>query len=94
MRSRESLCNFQLFGISAVIEHPSYRRSRTRESPLGQAASRGAAHFWGVLRGGTGPKRFGTMVGFIWLDSQDLLSILDLFRSIFVDLGPGCLSET
>ena len=51
-------------------------------------------NFWGVLGRGTGRKRLGSTVGFIWADSQDLATILDPLRTIFADLGPDRLSET
>ena len=48
----------------------------------------------GVLGRGTGPKR-EEMAGRTWgVDSQDLATILDPFRAIFVDLGPDRLSAT
>ena len=45
-------------------------------------------NIWDFLGRGTGPKRFGTTVGFVWVDSQDLATILDPFRAILVILGP------
>ena len=69
-------------------------RSRTREPPPGWPISRFRAIFWGVLGRGTGRKRSGTPVGFIWVDSRGLATILDTFRAIFVHLGPDRLSET
>ena len=54
----------------------------------------GSDHFGGGLGRGTGRKRFGSTVGFIWVDSQDLATILDPFRTIFADLGPDRLSAT
>ena len=48
---------------------------------------------WALGRG-TGPKGDKKAGGFTGTDSQDLATILDPFRTIFVDLGPGRLSET
>ena len=53
-----------------------------------------SGHFGGVLGRGTGRKRFGSTVGFMWADSQYLATILDPFRTIFANLGPDCVSET
>ena len=43
---------------------------------------------------GTGPKRLEMAVGFIWVDSRGLATILDPFRTIFRDLAPDRLSAT
>ena len=69
-------------------------RSRTLGPPPGQADFKVSGNSGWVLGRGTGPKRFGTTEGFIWVDSQDLATILDPFRAIFADLGPDRLSET
>ena len=45
-----------------------------------------------VLGRGTGPKREEMAGRFTGVDSQDLATILDPFRGIFVDLGPDRLS--
>ena len=66
-------------------------RSRTREPPPGQVDFGGSVHFLKVFGNGTGPKRFGTTVGFIWVDSHALATILDPFWTIFADLGPDTL---
>ncbi len=46
---------------------------------------------WGRGTGPRGEKMAGACPG---VDSQDLATILDPFRAIFVDLGPGRLSAT
>ena len=69
-------------------------RSRTREPTPGQADFEVSGRFGGFLGHGTGPKRREMAVGFIWVDSQDLATILDPFRTIFGNLGPDPLSET
>ena len=46
------------------------------------------AGFW------TCPRGLGTALRSIWVDSQDLATILDPFRTIFDDLGPERLSAT
>ena len=43
---------------------------------------------------GTDPKRLEMAVGFIWVNSRGLATILDPFRTILDDLGPDGLSET
>ena len=83
----------------AIADVNSGRRPGTsEESNLRAAAQTGdfgvSGHFWGVLGRGTGRKRFGSTVGFIWSDSQDLATILDPFRTIFANLGPDRVSET
>ena len=56
--------------------------------------------FWGFVSFsvGFGPQdwseRWEAAVGFIWVDSQDLATILDAFRTILADLGRDRLSET
>ena len=47
-----------------------------------------------VLGRGTGPRGEKMAAACLGLDSQDLATILDPFRAIFVDLGPDRLSET
>ena len=47
-----------------------------------------------VLGRGTAPKREEIAGGSPGVDSQDLATILDPFRTIFVDLGPDRLSAT
>ena len=47
-----------------------------------------------VLARGTGPKREEMAGRSPGTDSQDLATILDPFRAIFVDLGPDRLSGT
>ena len=47
-----------------------------------------------VLGRGTGPKREEMAGRSPGVDSQDLATILDPFRAIFVDLGPDRLSAT
>ena len=44
----------------------------------------------------TGPKASRTAVGFIWVDSQDLATILEPFRTIVDDFGPDffCRNRT
>ena len=69
-------------------------RSRTWEPPSGQADFGLPALFSQVLGRGTCRKRSGTAVGFIWVDSRGLATILDPFRTIFVHLRPDRLSET
>ena len=43
---------------------------------------------------GTGPRGEKMAAACPGVDSQDLATILDPFRTIFVDLGPDRLSET
>ena len=43
---------------------------------------------------GTGPRSKKMAGGFMWANSEDLATILDPFRTIFVDLGPDRLSAT
>ena len=47
-----------------------------------------------VLGRGTGPRGEEMAGRFTGTDSQDLATILDPFRTIFVDLGPDHLSAT
>ena len=47
-----------------------------------------------VLGRGTGPKRQKIAGRSPGVDSQDLATILDPFRAIFVDSGPDRLAET
>ena len=47
-----------------------------------------------ILGRWTGPRGEKMAGGFTGTDSQDLATILDLFRAIFDDLGPDRLSET
>ena len=47
-----------------------------------------------VFGRGTGPKREEMAGRSLGTDSQDLATILDPFRTIFVDLGPDRLSAT
>ena len=47
-----------------------------------------------VLGHGTGPKGEEMAAACPGVDSQDLATILDPFRAIFVDLGPDRLSAT
>ena len=47
-----------------------------------------------VLGRGTGPRGEKMAGGFTGTDSQDLATILEPFRAIFVDLGPDRLSAT
>ena len=68
--------------------------SRTQGRRPGTSRSGFWALFWQVLGRGTCRKRSGTAVGFIWVDSRGLATILDPFRAIFADLGPDRLSET
>ena len=68
--------------------------SRTQGRRPGTGRSGVSGLFWQVWDRGTGPKRLGTAVGFMWVDSRGLATILDPFRTIFVHLGPDRLSET
>ena len=63
-------------------------RSRTQGPWLGTSQSNVSALFWQVFGRGTGPKRSEMAVGFIWVDSRGLATILDPFRAILVILGP------
>ena len=65
-----------------------------QEGGMGTGQSSVSALFWQVFGRGTGPKRFEMAVGFIWVDSRGLATILDPFRGILSDLGPDQLSET
>ena len=47
-----------------------------------------------VLGRGTGPRGEEMAGGSRGTDSQDLATILDPFRAIFVNLGPDCPSAT
>ena len=50
--------------------------------------------FWRVLGRGTGPRGEKMAAARPGVDSQDVATILDPFRIIFVDLGPGRRTET
>ena len=74
--------DFKIFRAETVLS------SRTREEWPRPADFRVSALFWQVFGHGTGRKRFGTAVGFIWVDSRGLATFLDPFRAILVILGP------
>ena len=69
--------------MMAVIPQVSWADSGPTWGRLGVDLDRGT--------GPRGEKMAGACLG---VDSQDLASILDPFRAIFVDLGPDRLSET
>ena len=62
-------------------------RSRTQGPRPGTGKSTVSAIFSQVFGRGTGPKRSEMAVGFIWVDSRGLATVLDPFRAIFADLG-------
>ena len=68
----------------------SYHTSRGRRGRLIGSL----AYILAVLGRGTGPKREEMAGRSSGTDSQDLATILDPFRAIFVDLGPDRLSAT
>ena len=89
------LCTRPRFDRFFVSRHVRLNlKSRTREPPPGQTDFEVSGLFYQVLGRGTGPKRREIVVGFIWVDSEDLATILNRFRVIFDDSGLDRLSET
>ena len=74
--------NYKIFRAETILS------SRTREGWPRPADFQVSALFWQVFGRGTGPKRSEMAVGFIWVDSRGLATILDPFRPILVILGP------
>ena len=60
----------------------------------GEESNPRAAARMEVLGRGTGPRGEKMAAACPGVDSQDLATILDPFRAIFVDLGPDRLSAT
>ena len=69
-------------------------RSRTQGPRPGTGQSSVSALFEQVFARRTGPKRSEMAVGFIWVDSRGLATVLAAFRAIFANLGPDRLPET
>ena len=72
-------------------------RPKARSGNIAAAGGRligSLGYILAVLGRGTGPRGEKMAVACPGVDSQDLATILDPFRVIFVDLGPDRLSAT
>ena len=75
-------------GLRTSAEVQRYRGAVQYRASSGTGRSRVSARLWQGFGHRTGPKGFGTAVGFTWADSRGLATLLDPFRAILVILGP------